>query len=120
MFGDLNVCFYKEALPYLLSLLPGANQRAAVAVSGVAAERPMEPKGFAPPVASLREKKDCQFPRTLLTCQQHNEVGRLGPLGRRLTPLCTTAHLSRAYRTFRFPFSVLRGGNAAPVTRVWW
>ena len=33
----------------------GANRRAAVAVSGGAAERPMEPKGFAPPFASLRK-----------------------------------------------------------------
>ena len=32
----------------------GANQRAAIAVSGIAAERPMEPKGFAPLFASLR------------------------------------------------------------------
>ena len=55
MFGDLEVCFYGEVPPTsLLFLLQGANRRAAVAVSGGAAERPMEPKGFAPPVASLR------------------------------------------------------------------
>ena len=44
----------------------GAKRRAAVAVSGVAVERPMEPKGFAPPFASLREKKVCRFSRTVI------------------------------------------------------
>ena len=41
-------------VPYLHTQT-GVNRRAAVAVSGGAAERPMEPKGFAPPFASLRE-----------------------------------------------------------------
>ena len=55
MIGSSDVGFYGEASPTpLLSLLQGANRRAAVAVSGVAAERPMEPKGVASPFASLR------------------------------------------------------------------
>ena len=103
----------------------GANRRAAVAVSGGAAERPMEPKGFAPPFASLREISQTATG----TPQQEMQEIQERPDGRRVRgrAIWSSTCPSRACRAFRslWPWkvcrfaparSVLRGGISRPST----
>ena len=73
-------------VPYLHTQT-GANRRAAVAVSGGAAERPMEPKGFAPPFASLRETSQTATGTPQQEIQEIQEMQERPVNGRRVRTL---------------------------------